>query len=81
MTLLKPLTTRQFEVLEFVKAYLAAEGFPPTLREICDAFGFASPNSAHDHLRALEKKGAIELHTHISRGIKVIEGGRYDDAT
>ncbi|MDP2793928.1 MAG: hypothetical protein Q8O25_07620 [Sulfurisoma sp.] len=51
------LTPRQREILDFIRNHLAESGAPPTRLEICAAFGFASPNAAEDHLRALVKKG------------------------
>ena len=64
------LTARQQRVLDFILEFTEAEGFPPTRAEICDALGFRSPNAAEDHLRALEKKGAIEMLAGTSRGIR-----------
>jgi repressor LexA len=55
------LTERQQRVLDFIVEFMRAEGFPPTRAEICEALGFRSPNAAEDHLRALVKKGAIEM--------------------
>ncbi|GIX38824.1 transcriptional repressor LexA [Silanimonas lenta] len=55
------LTDRQLAILDFLRAYLAAEGRPPTLAEIASAFGFRQARSAQDHLQALAAKGAIEL--------------------
>lgn len=55
------LTDRQLAILDFLRAYLAAEGRPPTLAEIATAFGFRQARSAQDHLQALAAKGAIEL--------------------
>lgn len=55
------LTDRQLAILDFLRAYLAAEGRPPTLAEIAAAFGFRQARSAQDHLQALAAKGAIEL--------------------
>ncbi len=47
-------------------------GMPPTRAEICDHFGFRSPTAAEDHLKALAKKGMIELIAGTSRGIRVL---------
>ncbi len=55
------LTARQAEILQFIRDTLEASGYPPTRAEICTAFGFSSPNAAEEHLRALERKGAIRL--------------------
>lgn len=53
------LTDRQREVLGFVRAHVAEHNYPPTTRELCAHFGFASTNAASDHLRALERKGYL----------------------
>ena len=63
------LTASQREILEFIENELAHSGLPPTRSEIMVQFGFASPNAAQCHLRALAKHGAIELHSHRARGI------------
>ena len=67
------LTPRQQEILDFIKNTLEVLGAPPTRMEISTAFGFASPNAAEDHLKALAKKGAITLETGSARGIRLIE--------
>ena len=64
------LTERQQRVLDFIVDFMDTEGFPPTRAEICVALGFRSPNAAEDHLRALVKKGAIEMLPGTSRGIR-----------
>lgn len=67
------LTKRQQEILRMIQSHIASTGFPPTRTDICDYFGFRSPTAAEDHLRALEKKGVIELISGTSRGIRVVE--------
>lgn len=67
------LTPRQQEILEFIKSTLEVLGAPPTRAEISRAFGFASPNAAEDHLKALAKKGAIVLEPGSARGIRLVE--------
>jgi len=67
------LTARQAEILELIRGYVAEEGCPPTRAEIADTLGFRSPNAAEDHLRALERKGYIELVPGASRGIRLLE--------
>jgi repressor LexA len=67
----RPLTPRQSEILQLIRDRVAETGLPPTRAEICLAFGFASPNAAEDHLRALARKGAIELTDGIARGIRL----------
>ncbi len=71
------LTPRQAEILELIRQTLEETGMPPTRVEIADAFGFSSPNAAEQHLRALARKGAIEMVPGASRGIRLkqnIEG-------
>ena len=65
------LTAKQGAVLDYIRACVSEYGAPPTRIEISDRFGYASPNSAEEHLRALERKGAIELVPGISRGIRI----------
>ncbi len=67
------LTARQAEILQFIRDTLEASGYPPTRAEICTAFGFSSPNAAEEHLRALERKGAIRLEPGAARGIRLVE--------
>ncbi len=67
------LTPRQQEILDFIKNSLEVLGAPPTRAEISSAFGFASPNAAEDHLKALAKKGAIVLEPGSARGIRLVE--------
>lgn len=65
------LTKRQSEILTLIQTHLAATGSPPTRAEIAKTMGFKSPNAAEDHLRALARKGAIELVPGTSRGIRL----------
>lgn len=73
---LKPLTKRQQEIFDFIIECLSSNGAPPTRVEIADHFGFKSPNAAEDHLKALDKKGHIELRSGTSRGIVISELAR-----
>ncbi len=63
------LSSKQEQVLEFLVNFNTEHGFPPTIRELCHYFGFKSLNTAHFHLRSLEKKGYIEVHPGKGRGI------------
>jgi len=65
------LTSRQTEIFEFIKSEIEFNGYPPTRSEIAKVFGFKSPNAAEDHLKALKKKGAIDIIAGTSRGISV----------
>ena len=68
------LTPRQAEILELIRRHLAETGFPPTRAEIARRLGFRSANAAEEHLRALARKGAIELRPGTSRGIRLPAG-------
>lgn len=65
------LTPRQSEILSFIKRCLEDNGYPPTRAEIAQELGFKSPNAAEEHLKALNKKGAIEMTPGASRGIRI----------
>ena len=71
MTLL--LTKRQSEVLSIVRKLINTTGRPPTRIEISDQLGFRSANAAEEHLRAIARKGFIELIPGTSRGIRLID--------
>jgi repressor LexA len=68
------LTPRQAEILDLIRRHLAETGFPPTRAEIARRLGFRSANAAEEHLRALARKGAIELLPGTSRGIRLVAG-------
>lgn len=65
------LTKRQAEVLEVIRHNIEETGYPPTRAEIAQALGFKSANAAEDHIKALAKKGAIEIVPGASRGIRL----------
>ena len=65
------LTKRQAEILALIKRYLDETGYPPTRAEIASELGFRSPNAAEEHLKALARKGAIEMVPGASRGIRI----------
>ncbi|GAA0683971.1 transcriptional repressor LexA [Marinobacterium maritimum] len=67
------LTKRQTEVLECIKQYIDTTGYPPTRADIARELGFRSANAAEEHLKALARKGAIELTKGTSRGIRLPE--------
>ena len=67
----EPLTERQAEILRLIRDLTELSGFPPTRAEIAEKMGFRSVNAAEQHLRALEKKGAIDISSGASRGIRV----------
>ena len=70
---MEELTKRQQEILRMIREFMADAGFPPTRADICRAMGFSSPNAAEEHLRTLERKGAIEMLAGASRGIRLTE--------
>lgn len=67
----RPLTPRQQNVYDFIIKTMNEMGYPPTRAEISRALGFRSPNAAEEHLRALERKGAIRMIRGTSRGIRL----------
>jgi repressor LexA len=68
---MRELTPRQRQVLFLIQKVMAESGMPPTRAEIAKELGFRSVNAAEDHLRALERKGALELLSGTSRGIRL----------
>ncbi len=66
------LTVRQAEVLAHVKNYISLNGYPPTRAEISRGMGMKSPNAAHEHLMRIERKGYIEVHYRVARGIRIV---------
>ena len=69
------LTDRQRQILDLIRDAIATTGFPPTRAEIAHALGFKSANAAEDHLKALARKGAIDLTAGASRGIRLRTDG------
>ncbi len=69
---MKQLTARQTEILNFIRNNVNTYGFPPTIAEIASAMGMKSPNGVRDHLKALKRKGVIELIPFTSRGIRLV---------
>ncbi|AIY64125.1 transcriptional repressor LexA [Pseudoalteromonas piratica] len=70
---MRPLTKRQAQILELVKVFIKDTGMPPTRAEIASTLGFKSANAAEEHLKALAKKGVIEMVPGASRGIRLVE--------
>jgi len=73
------LTPRQAEILAFIRETILQKGYPPSIWEINDHFGFTSPGSARDHLKALERKGYLTRIKGRSRGLELTESP-YPDA-
>lgn len=70
---MEKLTARQSEVLQLIKDHIGETGYPPTRADIARELGFKSPNAAEEHLKALARKGAIEIIAGASRGIRLPE--------
>ncbi|MBT7335110.1 MAG: transcriptional repressor LexA [Gammaproteobacteria bacterium] len=68
---MQSLTARQSQVLELIRQYIIDTGYPPTRADIAAELGFKSPNAAEEHLKALARKGAIEMIPGTSRGIRL----------
>jgi repressor LexA len=71
MKKMRELTPRQKQILQLIHKVIQNSGMPPTRAEIAQTLGFRSVNAAEEHLRALERKGAIELMPGTSRGIRL----------
>lgn len=69
----KPLSGKQLEVLEFIKSELFKKGYPPSVREICEAVGLKSTSTVHGHLERLERKGLIRRDPTKPRAIEVLD--------
>lgn len=65
------LTARQQEILEAIQANILEKGYAPTVRELCARFGIRSTNAITDHLRALVRKGYLEIDPQAHRGLRV----------
>ena len=70
---LPKLTPRQAEILALITSAIQESGLPPTRAEIATRLGFASANAAEEHLRAIARKGYIELTPGTSRGIRLAQ--------
>ena len=70
---MEKLTQRQQQVLDIVRQHIEDTGYPPTRADIAQKLGFRSANAAEEHLKALARKGAIEMIAGASRGIRLAE--------
>ncbi len=68
---MEKLTQRQQQVLDIIRQHIDETGYPPTRAEIAKDLGFKSANAAEEHLKALARKGAIEIIAGASRGIRL----------
>ena len=66
------LTDRQRQTLQFVAETVAERGYPPSVREVCDALGLASSSTVHSHFQALQKKGYIRIDPTKPRAIEIL---------
>lgn len=78
---MRQLTNRQLEILELIRRHIAQTGFPPTRAEIAKALGFRSPNAAEEHLKAMARKGVLEIVSGASRGIRINDSALPQHAT
>ncbi|MBK0079921.1 repressor LexA [Kosakonia sp. S58] len=69
---MKALTARQQEVFDLIRDRITQTGMPPTRAEIAQQLGFRSPNAAEEHLKALARKGVIEIVSGASRGLRLL---------
>ena len=67
------LTLRQRQILDLIRRHMRDAGAPPTRAEIARELGFRSANAAEEHLRAMERRGVIEIVRGTSRGIRLLE--------
>ncbi len=74
----EPLTERQEAIANFIASHSEKHGYPPTIREIGEAFGIRSTNGVNDHLKALERKGYLDRGASKSRALvlRAVEGGK-----
>ena len=69
----RPITKKQEEILNYIKDEILERGFPPAVREICQAVGLKSTSSVHSHLESLEKNGYIRRNPTKPRAIEILD--------
>lgn len=74
------LTAKQQMILDVLKAEIRRNGYPPTVREICDAVGLSSTSTVHSHLETLERKGHIRRSPTKNRSTEILEEGFYNNS-
>lgn len=67
------LSSKQIEIIEYIKECILKKGFPPSVRDICQAVGLKSTSSVHSQLENLEKKGFIRRDKFNSRSIEIVD--------
>lgn len=75
------LTKRQQDILAFLKEQIAANGYPPSVREICEAIGLSSTSTVHSHLNTLEAKGFIRREANGARTITLVDDADDPEST
>ncbi|MCL2215565.1 MAG: transcriptional repressor LexA [Defluviitaleaceae bacterium] len=73
------LTAKQQMILDFLKSEIRQNGYPPTVREICDAVGLSSTSTVHAHLETLERKGFIRRSPAKNRSTEILEEDFYNN--
>jgi len=76
----KTLTAKQQIILDFLKSEIRQNGYPPSVREICDAVGLSSTSTVHAHLETLERKGFIRRSPTKNRSTEILEEDFYSNA-
>ena len=71
------LSSKQIEVLNFIKKELVSKGYPPSVREICEAVNLKSTSTVHGHLERLEKKGFIRRDATKPRAIEILDSNNF----
>ena len=72
------LTSKQNQVLDYLKKFMAKKGYPPTVREICSALNLKSPATVHAHLNTLSDKGYIKKNNSKNRAIELLVKNEYE---
>ena len=75
------MTGKQKEILEYIEKHVGEKGYPPSVREICEAVGLKSTSTVHGHLQRLEKKGIIRRDQTKPRAIGMLESSDPDNTT
>ena len=72
------ISDKQREILEYIKKEILNKGYPPTVRDICEAVHLKSTSSVHSHLETLEKNGYIRRDPTKPRAIEIVDAGIFD---
>ncbi len=75
---MEKLTKRQEDTLNFIKSFMVEHGYPPTVREICEALGVSSPATIHAHLTSLSNKGFIKKNESKNRALELLVDNEFD---